>query len=140
MTSKTDTRLTPRQRFGRGLAYSAVGPVDVTRGAVGLSAQAVASTISALRQRYQSGQLRHELAAAQELLGRELAAAQGVVSSLPAVFAEARAPRRRLRPWLIAGAGVAVLAGGAVVFSVIRRTRQPEPSALPPSVQVEPRP
>ena len=40
MSSKTDVRLTPSQRLGRGLKYSAVGPVDVTRGTVGLSLQA----------------------------------------------------------------------------------------------------
>jgi Cell wall synthesis protein CwsA len=140
MSFKNDTRLTPRQRLGRGLARTAAGPVDVARGTVGLSAQAVAATISGVRQRYQDGRLRQELAAAQELLGRELAAAQEVVTGLPAVIAEARTPRRRLRPWLLAGAGVAVVAGGALAFSMIRRSRRPEPSTLPPSVQVEPRP
>src|SRR5262249_28585543 len=39
MSSKTDVRLTPSQRLGRGLKYSAVGPVDVTLGTVGLSVQ-----------------------------------------------------------------------------------------------------
>ena len=140
MTSKTAIRLTPRQRLGRGLAYSAVGPVDVTRGAVGLGAQSVAATAAGLRQRYRKSQLRRELLAAQEVIERELAAAQDVVAGLPQVIQEARKPRRRPRPLLLAAAGVAVLGVGAVAFSVIRRSQQPEPSPLPPSVQVEPRP
>ncbi|MGA8330468.1 MAG: cell wall synthesis protein CwsA, partial [Mycobacterium sp.] len=36
MSAKNDTRLTPRQRLGRGLAATVTGPVDVTRGVVGL--------------------------------------------------------------------------------------------------------
>lgn len=32
MSEQVETRLTPRERLTRGLAYSAVGPVDVTRG------------------------------------------------------------------------------------------------------------
>src|SRR5690349_1286211 len=39
MTFRTDARLTPRQRLGRGLAHTAAGPVDIARGTVGLSAQ-----------------------------------------------------------------------------------------------------
>ncbi len=31
MSEQVETRLTPRERLTRGLAYSAVGPVDVTR-------------------------------------------------------------------------------------------------------------
>ena len=45
--------------------------------------------------------------------------------------------------WLerIAAAGVTTLAGGAALFSRIRRSqRRPEPSPLPPSVPVEPKP
>jgi hypothetical protein len=141
MTSKTATRLTPRQRLGRGLAYTAVGPVDVTLGAVGLGVQSVAATAAGLRQQYRKSQLRHELEAAQEIVGRELAAAQDVVAALPQVIQDARTSRRcRPRPLLLAGAGIAVLAAGAVAFAVIRRSQTPEPSPLPPSVQVEPRP
>jgi hypothetical protein len=140
MTFKTDTRLTPRQRLGRGLAYTAVGPVDVTRGAVGLGAQSVAATAAGIRQQYRKSQLRRELLAAQDVLARELTAAQDVVAGLPQAIQQARAPRRGPRPWVLACAGVAVLAAGAVAFSVIRRSQQPAPSPLPPSVQVEPRP
>ena len=32
MSSKMDARLTPGERLTRGLKYTAVGPVDVTRG------------------------------------------------------------------------------------------------------------
>jgi hypothetical protein len=39
---------------------------------------------------------------------------------------------------LIAGVAVAVLAAGAAAFSIIRRSARPEPSALPPSVEVDP--
>lgn len=144
MTSKTDSRLTPRQRLGRGLAYTAVGPVDIARGAVGLSAQSLSATASGVRQQYRKSQLRKELAAAQEavadVVARELSAAQEVVASLPAVIQDARKPRRRPRPLVLAAAGVAVVGVGAVAFSVIRRSRKPEPSALPPSVQVDPKP
>jgi hypothetical protein len=144
MISRSDSRLTPRQRLGRGLAYTAVGPVDVARGAVGLSAQSLSATAAGVRQQYRKSQLRRELAAAQaavqDAVTRELAAAQVVVANLPAAIQDARKPRRRPRPLVLAAAGVVVLGAGAVAFSVIRRSRQPEPSTLPPSVQVEPRP
>jgi Cell wall synthesis protein CwsA len=32
-----------------------------------------------------------------------------------------------------------VLAAGAAAFSIVRRSARPEPSALPPSVDVDPR-
>ncbi|MGB3482763.1 MAG: cell wall synthesis protein CwsA [Mycobacterium sp.] len=140
MTLKTANHLTPRQRLGRGLAYTAVGPVDVTRGALGVSAQALCGAVCALRRRYQSGQLRQDLAAAQEVVERELAAAQEVVAGLPQAIQEARAPRRRRRALLVGATAVAVLGIGAVAFSVIRRSRQPKPSTLPPSVQHDPKP
>ncbi|KUI21515.1 hypothetical protein AU193_03775 [Mycobacterium sp. GA-1285] len=86
-------------------------------------------------------QLSENLATAQEVIAQELAAAQQVVSQLlqgetPAA-ARARQRRRRL---LIATAGVVALAGGAVAFSIVRRSTQPEPSPLPPSVEVTPKP
>ncbi|MDT5215809.1 MAG: hypothetical protein QOK18_4048, partial [Mycobacterium sp.] len=40
---------------------------------------------------------------------------------------------------LVAG-GVVVLGVGAVAFSIIRRSTQPEPSPRPPSVEVSPKP
>jgi hypothetical protein len=142
MSAKAETRLTPRERLARGLTYTAVGPVDVTRGVVGLSVNGAQSTASELRRRYREGRLARELAAAQETLAQELAAAQEVVAGLPQALQDARrAQRRRPRPWVIAGAAVAVLGVGAVAFSIVRRSmRSEEPSPLPPSVDVQPRP
>jgi Cell wall synthesis protein CwsA len=144
MRAKTASRLTPRERLARGLTYSAVGPVDVTRGVVGLGVQSAQSTASGLRRRYREGRLAREVAAAQETLAQELAAAQEVVAALPQALQEARRSQRRSRrPWVIAGLAVVVLAGGAVAFSIVRRSvrSQPdEPSPRPPSVDVQPRP
>jgi Cell wall synthesis protein CwsA len=41
---------------------------------------------------------------------------------------------------VLAAAGAAVLAVGAVAFSIIRRSKQPELSPRPPSVEVTPKP
>ena len=144
MSAKTGSRLTPRERLARGLTYSAVGPVDVTRGVVGLGVHSAQSGASDLRRRYREGRMAREIAAAQETLAQELAAAQEVVSRLPQALQDARrAQRRSKRPWVIAGAAVVVLAGGAVAFSVVRRSirsESEEPSPRPPSVDVQPRP
>ncbi|RES31494.1 cell wall synthesis protein CwsA, partial [Mycobacterium tuberculosis] len=87
MSEQVETRLTPRERLTRGLAYSAVGPVDVTRGllelGVGLGLQSARSTAAGLRRRYREGRLAREVAAAQETLAQELTAAQDVVANLP---------------------------------------------------------
>ncbi|MGH2369086.1 MAG: cell wall synthesis protein CwsA, partial [Chloroflexota bacterium] len=80
------------------------------------------------------------LAAAQESSAHELAAAQEVVANLPQTLQEARRPKRRHRPLLFLAVGAAVLAGGAVAFSIVRRSMQPEPSPRPPSVEVAPKP
>ncbi|GAB1814789.1 cell wall synthesis protein CwsA [Mycobacterium sp. MUNTM1] len=144
MSAKADSRLTPRQRLARGLTYSAQGPVDVTRGVVGLSVQSAQSTAAQLRRRYQEGRLAQDLAAAQETLAQELAAAQEVVTNLPQALQDARrAQRRGKRPLVFAAAAVAVLAGGAVVFSLVRRSvraKPQDPQSRPPSVDVQPRP
>ncbi len=144
MSAKTESRLSPRDRLARGLTYSAVGPVDVARGVVGLGAQSAQSGASQLRRRYQEGRLAREIAAAQETLSQELAAAQEVVTNLPQALQDARrAQRRSKRPWVITGVAVVVLAGGAVTFSVVRRSvraGREEPSPRPPSVDVQPRP
>jgi Cell wall synthesis protein CwsA len=140
MRAKNHTPLTPRERLSRGLASTAVGPVDVTRGLVGLGVHSAQAGASSLRRRYREGRLAHDLHSAQEALVKELAAAQDVVSGLPEALQQARrAQRRRPRPWVLAGAAAAVLAAGAVAFSIIRRSTQPEPSTLEPSVEVEPR-
>ncbi len=104
----------------------------MTRGVVGISANTVSTAAAGLRKRYESGKLR-----------RQLAAAAQAVAALPEVLQEAAAPpqpKRRRRPLLIAAAAAAVLAGGAVTFSIVRRSMRPEPSALPPSVEVSPKP
>ena len=70
---------------------------------------------------------------------QELVAAQEVVTGLPDALQQARrAQRRRPRPWVLVGAAAVVLAAGGVAFSIIRRSSHQEPSALPPSVEVDP--
>ena len=136
---KTTPRLTPRERLSRGLASTAVGPVDVARGLVGLGVHSAQAGASSLRRRYREGRLAHDLHSAQEALVQELAAAQEVVTGLPEALQQARrAQRHGKRPLLIAGVAVAVLAAGAAAFSIVRRSARPEPSTLPPSVEVEP--
>jgi Cell wall synthesis protein CwsA len=136
------SRLTPRQRLTRGLEYTAVGPVDITRGAVGLSLHSAYSASGRLRELYRKSRVAaRELSEAQETVARELAAAQEVVASLPQALQEARRPGHARRKWVVAAAvGVAALAAGAVAFSIVRRSVQPEPSPRPPSVEVAPRP
>lgn len=145
MSSTTSpVRLTAPQRFARGLKYSTVGPVDVTRGAIGVSLNSVLSSASWVGNRYRRGriksQLSKDLATAQDAIAHELAAAQEVVVNIPQALQDARKSRRRPRPVVLIGAGVAVLAVGAVSFSIIRRSTQPDPSPLPPSVDVTPKP
>jgi len=140
MRAQAKSRLTPRERLARGLTYSAVGPLDVTRGVVGLGVHSAQATASGLHRRYREGRLAHDIAAAHEAVAQELAAAQEVVTSLPQALQEARRSQRRSkRPLLIAGV-VAVLAGGAAAFSIVRRSSRAEPSPRPPSVDVQPLP
>jgi len=142
MSATAGTKLTPRERLTRGLTYSAVGPADVTRGVVGLGVHSAQSTASGLRRRYRQSRLDRELAAAQETIAQELAAAQEVVANLPQALQQARKKRRHgKRPWVVAGVAVAVLATGAISFSIVRRSMdRPEPSPRPPSVDPQPRP
>ncbi len=145
MTSSTETRLTPARRLSRGLVHTVAGPVDVTRGVFGLGANAIAITAGGIKQRYREGKLRkdleREVAEAKESLGRELSAAKDALSELPETFRAAHADRHHSkRPWLIAGALAGTLALGGAAFAIVRRNSRPEPSHLPPSVQVEPRP
>jgi len=141
MRAQAKSRLTPRERLARGLTYSAVGPLDVTRGVVGLGVHSAQATASGLHRRYREGRLAHVVAAAHEAVAQELAAAQEVVTSLPQALQEARRSQRRSkRPLLIAGVVVAVLAGGAAAFSILRRSSRAEPSPRPPSVDVQPLP
>jgi Cell wall synthesis protein CwsA len=135
MSSKTSTvRLSSGERFARGLKHSASGPVDVTRGALGLGVNSARSSAAWLGSRY-----RRSARVAQETLAAELAAAQEVVSNLPETLQQARRTRRRPRPVVLAVAAVGVLAVGGVAFSIIRRSTQPDPSPRPPSVEVTPK-
>jgi hypothetical protein len=135
----TRTRLTPRQRLTRGLTNSAVAPLDITRGTLGLSFQGAHSAVSSLRRRLEESRLAKELEDAQDSIAQELASAQEVIANLPQAFAEARKPKRRKLPWVIA-AGVLGLAAGGVAFAIVRRSMQPEPSPRPPSVDIDPKP
>src|SRR5271163_2363436 len=85
MKAKAESRLTPRERLARGLTYSAVGPLDVTRGVVGLGVHSAQTTASELRRRYRQGRPARD--------------------TRPA-------PRRNKRPLVIAGVVVAMFAGG----------------------------
>ena len=140
MSSKTDVRLTPGERLTRGLKYTAVGPVDVTRGALGVGLHSAQSSAAWIGDRYRRARVARNLAAAQETIAHELAAAQEVVANLPQALQDARHPKRRRRPLLLAAVAAAVLAGGAVAFSIVRRSSRPEPSPRPPSVDAPPRP
>ena len=145
MSTKTKPdRLTSSERFARGLKYSAVGPVDVTRGALGVGLHSAQSSVTWAADRYRrsrvANQLGKELASAQETIVNELAAAQEVVSNLPQALKEARRSRRRPRPLLLLAGAAVVLGLGAVAFSIVRRSTQPDPSPLPPSVEVSPKP
>src|ERR1700752_4363511 len=121
MGAKAGTRLTPRERLARGLTYSAVGPGDVTRGVVGLGVHGAQSTASGLRRRYREGRLARGNAPAPKNAAPGAAAPPKVVSGLPQALQDPRGTRRRTkRPWVIAGAAVVVLAGGAVAFSIVR--------------------
>lgn len=144
MSSQTIGRLTPSRRLGRGLKYSAVGPVDVTRGALGVGLDSVRSSAAWVGNRYRRGQvarqLKADLASAQDAIAAEISTAQDVVANLPESLGKDRRSPLRRGPLLLAGIGVAVLAGGATVFAIIRQSSQPEPSPLPPSVDVTPKP
>lgn len=142
MSPRTQATLTPRERLTRGLAYSALGPLDVTRGAVGLGMHSARTGAASLHRRYREGRLAHELSAAQESIAKEFAAAQQVVAELPQTLQDARRGSwRSRRPWLIAGVAAVALAGGAAAFVIIRRSTRPEDSSpRPPSVELRSRP
>ncbi|KAA8966488.1 cell wall synthesis protein CwsA [Mycobacterium sp.] len=137
MTATDDTRLTPRQRLTRGLRYSAVGPVDLTRGLVGLGVHSAQAGTSTLRRRYRDRRLAAELQSARDAVTAELAAARQVVATLP----QGRHPARRSchagrRMWVITGIVAVALSGGAVAWSMVRRSARQDSSPRPPSVDV----
>lgn len=142
MSPNTATKVTSRQRLTRGLSHTASGPVDVTRGVLGLGAGSVRAGAAHLRQHYRDSRLAQEVATAPERVVRELTAAQEVIASLPQALQEARRPRRRfLRPLLVTGVAAVLLAGGAAAALILRRSAPPdEVSPRPPSVDVHPKP
>ncbi|HRD14736.1 MAG TPA: cell wall synthesis protein CwsA, partial [Mycobacterium sp.] len=90
MGRKTEPRLTSRERLTRGLRYTAVGPVDLTRGVVGIGVHSAESTAARLHRRYEKARVARRLSAAQEALAREASAVQQVVSDLPQALQDAR--------------------------------------------------
>lgn len=141
MSRKTDNRLTPRERLSRGLRYSAIGPVDVTRGAIGVGAQSARATATEVRRRFQEAR---EAAAEWDGLD-EQGPVQQVVAAVPQVIREVRVSQRRHRRlWVFGALGVMSVVGGAIAFRTIRRSSQPgshgEQSPLAPTVEVSPKP
>ncbi|HTM84128.1 MAG TPA: cell wall synthesis protein CwsA, partial [Mycobacterium sp.] len=78
MSSRTEIALTPRQRLARGLTYTVVGPLDVTRGVAGLGIHSATAGVQGVRRRYRAGRLAREVGAAQDALAGEFSAAQQV--------------------------------------------------------------
>ncbi|MGV0685721.1 cell wall synthesis protein CwsA [Mycolicibacterium thermoresistibile] len=142
--AKSDIGVTPRERLERGLKYTAVGPVELGRGLAGIGVQSARSSSAWLARRYRrarvSDRLGRDLAAAQQALALELAAAQEVVSGLPQALQDARKARRRRKPLIVAAIAAVTLVGGAITVTIVRRSMRPEPSPLPPSVDVQPKP
>lgn len=140
MGRKTEIRLTPRERLSRGLRYSAIGPVDVTRGAIGVSAQSARATAAQVRKRFQEAR---EAAAEWDALD-EPGPVQQVVAAVPQVIHEVRVSQRRHRRLLVFGAlGVLSVVGGAIAFRTIRSSQthtHSEQSSLAPTVEVSPKP
>ncbi|HEX7322112.1 MAG TPA: cell wall synthesis protein CwsA [Mycobacterium sp.] len=138
-TLDTETKLTPGQRLTRGLAHTTTGPVDVTRGVVGLGVQSAVAGAVHLRKRYQQSRLAREVAAAPDLLERGLASAQEAFVGIPQALQQARESgrQRSWRPGLVVGVGAAVLTAGAAAFVIIRRwSRDSAPSATQPDPAV----
>ncbi len=90
MATETDAPFTPAQRLNRGLTRTLSGPIDVARGAVGLTAQAISSVASGVKGRYRASKLRRDVTDAQNALRHEFAAAQDAVTSLPQTVAKAK--------------------------------------------------
>ncbi len=136
------TTLTPRQRLTRGLSHTASGPVDVTRGVLGIGVGSARAGASHLRQRYRDSRLAHEVAGTPELVAQDVAAVQEVIAGLPDVLQQARrAQRRSWRPLVVTGVAAVLVAGGAAAALILRRSAQAEQSSpRPPSVDVQPRP
>jgi hypothetical protein len=134
MGRKSEPKLTSRERLNRGLHYTAVGPVDITRGVVGITAHSAESAAGAIKRRAREARAaRHDVAA-------EFEAVKQVMAEMPSMLQEARkAQHRRRRRLLVFGFLGLATAGGAVAVVIARRPTTPEPSTLPPSVDVAPK-
>jgi hypothetical protein len=109
---------------------------------VGISVHSAGSAAAGLRRRAREARAtRERLAGAKEGLADEAAAVKQVVAELPHLLQEVRkSQHRRRRRLLVFGfLGLTVVAGGAVAFTIARRSAAPEPSPLPPSVEVAPK-
>ncbi|MDO3301174.1 cell wall synthesis protein CwsA [Mycobacteroides abscessus subsp. massiliense] len=122
-------KLTSGQRLARGLKEAALAPIDVSRGTAGLSFGLAKSATSAAGRLLRRGK-----AVSSEVQD----AVADVVDTLPEVVSDAR--KRKLPRALTGLAVVGLLGAGAVAFSVLRRSGQPEPSPLAPSVDPQPQP
>lgn len=122
-------KLTSGERLVRGLKEAALAPIDVSRGTAGLGFGLAKSVTSVA-----GGLLRRGKAVSSEVQD----AVADVVDALPEVASAAR--KRKLPRALTGLAVVGLLGAGAVAFSVLRRSGQPEPSTLAPSVDPQPQP
>ena len=135
MSSEIDTidsdapktgRRGPISRLARGVALTVLGPLNIVLGILGLTRGVLGfglgTAVSGAR-----------------LVGRRCHKAEDGGQEL-ALVQEVAASSGRRRPLLLIGASLAVLALGGVTFSIVRRSMQPEPSPLPPSVNVTPQP
>lgn len=134
MGRRTEPKLTSRERLNRGLHYTAVGPVDITRGVVGISVHSAGSAADAVKRRAR------EARAVQQDVAKEAEAVKQVVADLPQLLQEARkSQHRRRRRLFVFGFLSLATVGGAIAFVIARRSTTPEPSPLPPSVEVAPK-
>ena len=113
----------------------------MTRGVVGIGVHSAGVHRRQVAPALREGAGGPAVVGGQEALAREASAVQQVVSDLPQALQDARrAQHQRRRRLAIFGAlGLATVVGGAVAFTIVRRSSQPEPSALPPSVEVAPK-
>ena len=134
MALATDTPLTHRARLTRGLAHTAAGPLDVARGALGLSGAAVMRSLAEVRRRYRRTHLADRVADAADAATAQLAAAREMVAGLPELLDEAPQRQRLGRSWAIVGA--ALVLGGVAAVAIRRSQRAEDPwvsSPQPPA-------
>ncbi|ALR13757.1 cell wall synthesis protein CwsA [Mycobacteroides saopaulense] len=122
-------KLTSGERLVRGLKEAALAPIDVSRGTAGLGFGLAKSATRVAGKLVRRG----------KVVSSEVQdAVADVVDTLPEVVSSAR--KRKLPRALTGLAVVGLLGAGAVAFSVLRRSGQPEPSPLAPSVDPQPQP